>query len=53
MVSKMLSCLEIVAGLLLWCGVLWDGFATIILPRTVLPMRHNPLEKQSHDPRSD
>jgi hypothetical protein len=27
------------AGLLIWCGVLWDGFATIILPRTVAPMR--------------
>jgi hypothetical protein len=35
----MLSWLELVAGLLLWCGVLWDGFATIILPRTVAPMR--------------
>jgi Ion channel len=35
----MLSCLEILAGLLIWCGVLWDGFATIILPRTVAPMR--------------
>jgi len=35
----MLSWLEIVAGLLIWCGVLWDGFATIILPRTVAPMR--------------
>jgi hypothetical protein len=39
MSMKMLSYLEIVAGLLLWCGVLWDGFATIILPRTVAPMR--------------
>src|SRR5271168_3141036 len=39
MPMKMLSWLEIVAGLLLWCGVLWDGFATIILPRTVAPMR--------------
>jgi hypothetical protein len=35
----MLSWLEFTAGLLLWCGVLWDGFATIILPRTVAPMR--------------
>ncbi len=26
-------------GLLSWWGVLWDGFATIILPRTVAPMR--------------
>jgi hypothetical protein len=24
---------------LTWCGVLWDGFATIVLPRTVAPMR--------------
>jgi hypothetical protein len=35
----MLSSLELVAGLLIWCGVLWDGFATIVLPRTVTPMR--------------
>lgn len=35
----MTSWLEIAAGLLIWCGVLWDGFATIILPRTVAPMR--------------
>ncbi|HKM55410.1 MAG TPA: potassium channel family protein [Isosphaeraceae bacterium] len=35
----MLSWLELVAGLLIWCGVLWDGFATIILPRTVTPKR--------------
>ncbi len=34
-----LSWLELAAGLLIWCGVLWDGFATIILPRTVAPMR--------------
>ena len=31
----MLSRLEFAVGLLIWCGVLWDGFATIILPRTV------------------
>jgi hypothetical protein len=31
--------LELAAGVLIWCGVLWDGFATIILPRTVAPMR--------------
>jgi Ion channel len=36
---KILSCLEFAIGLLVWCGVLWDGFATIILPRTVAPMR--------------
>jgi len=35
----MLSGLEFAVGLLLWCWVLWDGFATIILPRTVDPMR--------------
>jgi hypothetical protein len=34
----MLSWLELAAGLFIWCGVLWDGFATIILPRTVAPM---------------
>jgi len=34
----MLARLELVAGLLIWCGVLWDGFATIVLPRTVAPM---------------
>jgi hypothetical protein len=26
-------------GLSIWAGVLWDGFATIVLPRTVAPMR--------------
>jgi len=26
-------------GLLIWVGVMWDGFATIVLPRTVAPMR--------------
>lgn len=31
--------LELAAGLLIWLGSLWDGFATIILPRTVAPMR--------------
>jgi hypothetical protein len=36
---QMLTWMEFTAGLLLWCGVLWDGFATIILPRTVAPMR--------------
>ena len=30
--------METAVGLLIWCGVLWDGFATIILPRTVAPM---------------
>jgi hypothetical protein len=35
----MLSRLECAVGLLIWAAVLWDGFATIILPRTVAPMR--------------
>jgi hypothetical protein len=35
----MRSWLEVVIGVMIWCGVLWDGFATIILPRTVRPMR--------------
>jgi hypothetical protein len=35
----MLSSLELAAGLIIWCGVLWDGFATIVLPRTVAPMK--------------
>jgi hypothetical protein len=35
----MLSWLEIAIGLAIWGAVLWDGFATIILPRTVTPMR--------------
>ena len=39
MAITMLSWLEFAVGLLIWCGVLWDGFATIVLPRTVAPMR--------------
>jgi hypothetical protein len=35
----MLSWLELAAGLLIWCGTLWDGFATIVLPHTVAPMK--------------
>jgi hypothetical protein len=35
----LLSWLFVAVGSLLWCGVLWDGFATIVLPRTVAPMR--------------
>ncbi len=31
--------MEFAAGQLIWCGVLWVGFATIVLPRTVAPMR--------------
>jgi hypothetical protein len=33
------SSLEITVGSLIWLGVLWDGFATIILPWTAAPMR--------------
>jgi hypothetical protein len=35
----MLSRFEVAVGLLLWFGVFWDGFATVVLPRTVAPMR--------------
>ena len=33
---KNLSC---ALGLLIWIGVIWDSFATMVLPRTVAPMR--------------
>jgi hypothetical protein len=33
---KMISC---TMGVLIWIGILWDAFATIVLPRTVAPMR--------------
>jgi hypothetical protein len=39
MASTMLLWLESAIGLLIWGAVLWDGFATIVLPRTVAPMR--------------
>jgi hypothetical protein len=35
----MLRWIELIFGLLIWMGVLWDGFATIVLPRTVAPMK--------------
>jgi hypothetical protein len=35
----LLRWIELILGLLIWLGVLWDGFATIVLPRTVAPMR--------------
>ena len=35
----MLRWLEFAFGLLVWLAVIWDGFATIVLPRTVAPMR--------------
>ena len=31
--------LEFAAGLIIWWIALWDSFATIVLPRTVAPMR--------------
>jgi hypothetical protein len=34
----MLGRLEVALGVLIWLGTLWDGFATIVLPRTVNPM---------------
>jgi hypothetical protein len=30
--------LELTLGLIIWPVVLWDGFATVVLPRTVAPM---------------
>jgi hypothetical protein len=35
----MIHRLEFAIGLLLWIGAIWDGFATIVLPRTVTPMK--------------
>ena len=35
----MIGRFELALGLLIWCGVLWDGFATVVLPRTVDPTR--------------
>jgi hypothetical protein len=37
--QPMLNWLEFALGLLVWLGTIWDGFATIVLPRTVAPMR--------------
>ena len=37
--NLMLGWLEFAFGLLIWLGVIWDGFATIVLPRTVAPMK--------------
>ena len=31
--------LSLALGLLLWTGVMWDGFSTVVLPRTVAPMK--------------
>src|SRR5947199_6906778 len=33
---RILCCLF---GVVLWVGILWDGFATVVLPRTVGPRR--------------
>ncbi len=35
----MLRSLEAAFGLVIWGAVLWDSFATIVLPRTVAPMK--------------
>jgi hypothetical protein len=35
----MFNVLFLSLGLLIWAGTMWDGFATIVLPRTVAPMR--------------
>jgi Ion channel len=37
--NVMLKSLSIAIGVLLWAGTMWDGFATIVLPRTVAPLR--------------
>lgn len=37
--NHLLRGLELALGLLIWLGSIWDGFATIVLPRTVAPMR--------------
>jgi hypothetical protein len=31
--------LALALGLVMWAGVMWDGFATIVLPRTVAPTK--------------
>jgi hypothetical protein len=36
--SSMFKWFEFFLGLIIWVRVLWDGFATVILPRTVAPM---------------
>ena len=35
----MVGAIEFALGLLIWAAILWDGFATIVLPRTVAPSR--------------
>jgi hypothetical protein len=36
----MANALTLPLGLLLWLGVLWDGFATVVLPGTISSSRH-------------
>ncbi len=38
-IITILKWFEITFGLLIWIGVLWDGFVTVVLPRTVAPTR--------------
>lgn len=35
----MRAAIELLIGLSIWITVLWDGFATIVLPRTVAPLK--------------
>src|SRR5271170_8041118 len=35
----MYDTLYFLIGLLIWAGTMWDAFATVVLPRTVAPMR--------------
>jgi Ion channel len=37
--DSMNKSLSLALGLLLWIVVMWDGFSTIVLPRTVAPMK--------------
>jgi Ion channel len=37
--DHMMNWLSLALGLLIWMGVMWDGFATTVLPRTVVPMK--------------
>ena len=38
MITNLLKIISCVIGVSVWVGVMWDGFATIVLPRTVSPM---------------
>ena len=37
--DSMNNSLSLALGLLIWVSVMWDGFATMVLPRTVVPMK--------------